>query len=1539
MTGPTSTLPPREPQIAVVPLNTLTVEDVGLSAGRFDAWLQSISGGLVTLERLKNAAAGLPITGNIIALVDALNDIVTLMESDPPDPLDWVSLGINLIGMMPLPPGMTAARMSLRPALFLLRQEVRNNPTAAFGDALVGLLAGHLNSTLAGTLDDFVSQARGKLPGLLDDASTFGERLLEEIAGSLERVVTATLDAQGDLHLAGQQMHRASQQLLHDPLASIDNALNAAYSVYKAAGKGVSNTAAQHLLPEQARSHALRQVGLLRAMGPQLRQQLSTQTDPGSPHTLAWLLQRLEQAVSLWRHRRRHGQSINIKPHGVTQVRHQLPNGLLETTRQQAPVTANPNPRKNGACSGTCNSISFALGTETLSHTDFSLPGTYPINWTRTYCSRLAAYDQGLFGARWISAFTTSFDCVDDGLLYHDADGRSHAYPLPKVGKAHVDGVENRVLMHARKGLLVLIYGHERKEVYEQHGQHYRLNNVLLRSGAGLLLRYEHRYGEAARLSDLYTYQDDLSQLHRHLGTELDDQGRLRSLWEYRDGVAQRRLCTYHYDDAGDLVHAEDEHAAAWTYQYQQHLLNRYTDRTGRGLNLQWQGEGAEARAVREWADDGSFDTRLTWDPHLRLTYVTDAHGQETWHYLDRQGYTYRIRHPDGRSEWLFRDAAKNVIRHVHAGGSNHRYGYDRHGNLLEHILPDHHVVYYAYDELNQLTKVCDAEGGQWLRDYDTRGNLIETTDPLENKTEYAYNLAGLPTRVTDANGNEKTFAYNAAGQLTRYTDCSGKVSHWAYDERGQMTRFSDAAGQHTDYQYQAGQLVLIRHPDNSEERFARDAEGRLLTHVDGLDRCTTWQYNGAGLIAERVDGNEQRLRYHWDRLGRLTGLENENGRRATFHYDPVGRLLSETGFDGQALGYQYAADTGRLARIVNGEHLTDLEFDPMGRLLERRARLGTQEQRETYAYDGNGQLIMASNAHSRVQWFRDLAGNLTREHQHYLDLKTPTVAVWKHEYDALNQRCATVRPDGHRVSWLTYGSGHLLALRLDAHELLHYRRDDLHREIERQQGNELLHAQQWDPMGRLQAQTLQRGQQTLLKRDYHYDRAGQLTHLDDSRRGPQRYHYDRVGQLLSATTRHGRETFAFDPAGNRLDDTHGQPQPPLEGNPRSTQLLDNLLREYAGRHHRYDARGNLVERWQTGDYSRLRWDLFDRLVQFEDQRLRVDYTYDALGRRLSKRSVAHFTPSPLAGSGWNENERIKRQQHFDCGYTLYGWDGDTLAWEHRPVRHAGETGRIIHYLYEPGSFVPVVQAIRLGNMSLHKQPVYSDHYRLDEDPLWATQPEAQSFTELLWYQCDHLGTPQELTNQQGEIVWRAQHKAWGETQVQRSDWAQHKGIQNPLRFQGQYHDHETGLHYNRYRYYDPLVGRFISKDPIGYAGGLNLYVYAPNPVSWIDPLGLAAHRGRFQAQGEKLEESVAWNQDSPLTAIEARAKLEELKNKLDKGSLSVREEAFQKADNFVLSACKCGGVDAPVSKTFMVKGARRERVDIEVISGKAFGE
>lgn len=1443
MTAPTPVVKKREPQVAVVPLNTIDIKDVGRGAARFDAWLQSISGGVVTLERVKNVAGALPVVGNIMALVDALGDIVTLAKSKQRHLLDWVSLGINLIGVLPAPPTMASARMTLRPTLSLVRQELRNSAKMLLGDSLIEVLIGHLNATIVGTIDDFVEQAKPKLASILDDAGELGQKAVNEIAKGLETVVNGKLDAKGDLKAAGAKMSAAGNQFWHDPKASIGNFLGATYSAYKAAGKGVANSAAKHLLPQDAKALVLSNTGMLRTLGVELRTQMKKLGDPGVQHSIGWLLQMLAGAVVTWRKRRSHGQGASVKPGTTSKSQHLAGKGRLESTNQQVQATHAPDPQKNGTCSSTCNSINFALGSETLSHTDFSLPGPFPVEWTRIYHSRLGAYDQGELGARWISEFTTRFDCVDDGLTFHDADGRSHSYPLPKAGLSHYDAIENTTLIRASDDQLLLCRGFERKETYVRRGQTYVLTGIVLRNGAGIMLHYEHRHGERAVLSDLITYQEnDISKVHLHLGTLIDHHGRLTGLWEICNGAPLRQLCAYRYDDFGDLIQAQDENGAAWTYEYQHHLITRYTDRTHRGMNLQWQGTGADARAIREWADDGSFDTRLEWDENIRLTYVTDAHGGETWHYYDILGYTYRIRYPDERSEWLFRDEAKNVIRHVHADGSTDQYRYDERGNRLEHIQADHTVVHFAYNDQDLLIKISDAEGGQWLRAYDDQGNLVETVDPLGNKTEYAYDKAGRPTAIKDANGNEKTLAYNDAGQLVEYVDCSGKTSAWEYNELGQMVCFTDALGNSTEYQYKAGHLVLIKHPDKTEERFQRDAEGRLLAYTDGLDRCTTWSYTAAGLISERVDAAEQTLRYRWDRLGRLTNLENENQSSAQFHYDPVGRLLMETGFDGRTTRYQYDSTSGRLVETRTAERSIALSYDPMGRITERRASLGDQQQSETFAYDGNGNLVMASNADSRLQWFHDPAGNLLREHQHYLGLEKPLVAVWQHEYDVLNQRVATTRPDGHRVSWLTYGSGHLLGLRLDEHELVGYERDDLHREVVRHQGNRLLQTQKWDPAGKLQQQLLIHGDSktAVLKREYKYDAVGELTDLDDSFHGLSSYRYDPVGRLLAATTRQGVETFDFDPAGNLLDNQATQIRRPLEQTPLRSKLIDNLLRHYAGTHYEYDERGNETVRWHNGSRREMRWDLFDRLVHFDDARLAVDFAYDALGRRLYKNSSVHFKQRPEAGSLWNQSEYARKQRESGCGFTLYGWDGDNLAWESSPSQQDVGSGRTVHYIFEPGTFVPVAQALIHRAIDLPGSADSSGEYSLEDDPLWNLKVAIQPVDVLNWYQCDHLGTPRELTDAQGEMAWTAEYKAWGSVVEQRSSVARREGVTNPIRFQGQYHDHETGLHYNRHRYYDPDTGRFIGQDPISYVGGLNLYSYAPNPTGWIDPLGLA---------------------------------------------------------------------------------------------------
>ncbi|HEK1189485.1 TPA: RHS domain-containing protein [Proteus mirabilis] len=100
-------------------------------------------------------------------------------------------------------------------------------------------------------------------------------------------------------------------------------------------------------------------------------------------------------------------------------------------------------------------------------------------------------------------------------------------------------------------------------------------------------------------------------------------------------------------------------------------------------------------------------------------------------------------------------------------------------------------------------------------------------------------------------------------------------------------------------------------------------------------------------------------------------------------------------------------------------------------------------------------------------------------------------------------------------------------------------------------------------------------------------------------------------------------------------------------------------------------------------------------------------------------------------------------------------------------------------------------------------------------------------------------GLPEALTNSEGEIVWQGQYSAWGQLQRQTRPTSTFNREQN-LRFQGQYFDKETGLHYNTFRYYAPDLGRFTQQDPIGLAGGINLYAYAPNPLTWVDPWGWA---------------------------------------------------------------------------------------------------
>ncbi|WP_419686033.1 RHS repeat-associated core domain-containing protein [Burkholderia theae] len=1412
-------LPPdAEKEQAVTWLSDISPKDVAQGGNRFDAWLRKISGNHVTFEDVKTVAGAVPIVGNIMAAIDALGDIAEIIQKRGGKVLDYMSLAINLIGIIPIPPTLAPFRMSARPLLALVRNQLlitRSN----LGAALISVLITHINATCATEIEDFLNKLKEGLGKLLDGCAAKAEELMVAIATGMDRALHGQLfDNSGNLKRAEQLAKKMRDNRPWYSASRVGDGLKFAYEGYKALGKTVGNATvgtAAKLAPDSWLEPFRSTVAFLKTEAPKVAS--SIRSLAGSEEgKMMWLVLQLIEAVGRVKARAKlHEQSAEVKPAGKGQAKKTREQEGLEATHGQAPAEgAGKSGCKSCGLGESPASIDFAFGDETFSHVDFDFPGALPLVWARTYRSRLSAYDNGELGARWITPYTTRIDIENGKWIYRDAEGRSVDYPALAAGTVHDDLSENLTLSRLDDTWVTVSYGHDELHVYERRGDAFRLAMQKDRAGNTITLDYD----ALDRLARLIDASGNV------LAFEHDRHGRIVQVEQVLKGGERRTLASYEYDAEGDLVRAVDRHGNAWTYQYRRHLVTRYTDRTGRGMTLEWDGaeadDNANAKCIREFADDGSLDIRLAWNPNIRLTYVTDALGQMTRYYFNIHGYVNRIIYPDGNEEWFRRDEHHNLVLHIRQDGSIERMEYDARGNRVRHERADGSVVEMVYDDKDQMVRTIDPNGHAWQRKYDDAGNVVEELDPLERATKYSYNDKGLPTQIIDAKGGSKALEYNDAGQLTSYTDCSAKKTEWRYDDIGRVIEAKDAAGGVIVYRYGSnGQLVELRSPAGVEH-VQSDAEGRLLRHTDQLNRSTQYSYDRAGRIASRVDALGQTLAYRYDRLGRLTALTDANSATYQFHYDPAGRLIEELGFDGKSTRYEYDPESGSLLAVNEAGTVTSMEVDVSGRLMKRTA--GQCEER--FAYDPSGRLIEAVNRQSRVQFFFDPVGNLVREHHAYSVFGEQRSYVWHHEYDELGNRRRTVRPDGHAIDWLMYGSGHVHGMLLDGEERVQIERDDLHRETVRMLSSKIGQHTMYDPAGRVLQQTLQRttSPAPLSERRYRYDATGQLSRIEDSRKGGTDYRYDPVGRLIEAISPIAKERFAFDPASNLVDsvrqetERHARPSPVRPENTLPVEVpkvLGNLLKAYAGMHFEYDARGNLTHKRTPAGEQEYEWDEFNRLlaarVAETSRQSQSRYFYDAFGRRIAKEV---------------NGER-----------TVFGWDGDTLAYE-----SDGASGT--HYIYEPGTFVPLAQYVAEPVVGIATPEWKStDRYVPEDDPLQKV-PERRADAKLFYYHCDQIGTPQLLTDDDGDVVWEASYKAWGEARevIARASKAAGIAPRNPLRFQGQQVDEETGLAYNRYRYYDPSTGRFVSKDPIGLAGGMNVYAYAPSPVQWIDPLGLA---------------------------------------------------------------------------------------------------
>ncbi|KMK17101.1 hypothetical protein ABW09_17975 [Pluralibacter gergoviae] len=320
--------------------------------------------------------------------------------------------------------------------------------------------------------------------------------------------------------------------------------------------------------------------------------------------------------------------------------------------------------------------------------------------------------------------------------------------------------------------------------------------------------------------------------------------------------------------------------------------------------------------------------------------------------------------------------------------------------------------------------------------------------------------------------------------------------------------------------------------------------------------------------------------------------------------------------------------------------------------------------------------------------------------------------------------------------------------------------------------------------------------QRLVSERRYQWDRADQIVRqmfTDGTPDAPEekyrqaQWGYDAAGRMTQSLQPESGERFWWDAADNRTTpDLH-----PVWNN--MLRRLDGVEREYDGFGRmtvRRDRHRSVTQRFSYDDEHRI------SEVQIEGDRdyARAEYRYDALGRRTEKVVWRH---------GARASER-----------TTYAWSGMQMVGERSDRR----PDAAVQYVYEENSYAPLARVDSTGDVA-----------------------------EIYWYHAELNGLPERMTDADGETVWRGAFSAWGRT-LRESACGGWRGQQN-LRFQGQYLDRETGLHYNTLRYYDAWGGCYTQVDPIGLAGGLNTYGYVVDPLVWVDPLGLIPwEKGEFNA-------------------------------------------------------------------------------------------
>lgn len=786
------------------------------------------------------------------------------------------------------------------------------------------------------------------------------------------------------------------------------------------------------------------------------------------------------------------------------------------------------------------------------------------------------------------------------------------------------------------------------------------------------------------------------------------------------------------------------------------------------------------------------------------------------------------------------------------------RYAFDSYRGLLLAVEDAEALVtQFSYDDEHRMTLRQDPGGYAFSWVYDDHDRCIETRGsdglwaqkmayfPARKETHqeqdggrwiYRYDANERITEIVQPDGTVRVRTLDAEGQVRVETDASGRDVEWLYDEVGVHYGRRDFLGNIQPTEDEAPDLpdpTAPRWPQTPAERefgIAAVPEAGLGAAPAVLARMPVAMQQASRAVVQLrpLHASVPPATTRVDRLGRTTEERDSLGRVRTYRYGHSDHPIEVVDADhrvytsqtrrwdlvtaeidplGHETQYEY---NGReqVTRIVDAlGNVTEYDYDPQDRITQIR-RDGAID--ESYRYDGRGCLheILDGRGNPLMAISYDRRGLVTQR-------KLASGGTHTLQHDALGNPILT-STDRHDVEIERDFAGRVRADRVDGVGVEHSWGGEIRTttilgrfEFETsvfEDDDGALVFNVVDPSGA--EHVIVRDDSGLVFREHQggvqelgqYDGQGQLVARVQMRPSPlgsvgrtTRYLRSAEGDLLEVhDSAEGVVRYLVDQA-HRLVGEVGAGAPKryrydAAGNLLETPLLQgvavgpgNRLLHANGESFVYDHRFHLVERHRGQLRTRYTYDGADMLVAVDDGGEPWTAEYDAWGRRLQ------------CGRG-------DRQ-------TKFYWDGERLAAEVDPG------GGLRIYVYPNAASMQPMLVVDYDDVGADPGSgrVYTVHY-------------------------DAIGLPKELLDCAGNVAWRAEATdVYGRIVV-----ASEGQVAFNLRWPGHYFDAETGLHYNRWRYYDPVLGRYLQSDPIGQEGDVNVYAYPANPLRDVDVFGLA---------------------------------------------------------------------------------------------------